>query len=372
MKRTHRHSSSPKRLTAIQTSRHLHVAHRRHTGKVLPRASTSYPMLLMIVMVTGVLIASWTRAVTADTPVGSPQIQNAYTVSASVPGPAPTIAASISSPQNGSHVNATPVTVNGSCPNDANGGYVSIYRNNFYSGTALCQANGSYQLSTDLFVGANQLVARIYSLTDVAGPDSALVTVYYDSPAPASNPAPAKSSPAGFSVNSTSPAAAVATPSLPLTLSTQFAIRGYYVGQSTSWQLDIAGGSAPYALAVDWGDGTTGIVSQGSDGLVHLTHTYQKPGAYRGSYVVKFTVTDAAGNQTYLQLLVVVNSRQQSPVIGSSGSGGSSFGSGVLHSLRNYIWPSYGLVVLMLASFWLGERREIQLLRPHHKHVRHA
>jgi len=86
---------------------------------------------------------------------------------------------------------------------------------------------------------------------------------------------------------------------------------------------------------------------------------------------VKFTVTDAAGNQTFLQLLVVVNSRQLSPLVGTTNNG-ASFSSGVLRILSHYIWPSYGLVLLMLFSFWLGERREFNVLKPHRKRVHHA
>ena len=122
----------------------------------------------------------------------------------------------------------------------------------------------------------------------------------------------------------------------------------------------------------DWGDGSNGIVSRGSAGLTHLTHTYDKPGNYRGSYTVKITVTDAAGEQSFLQLLVVVNDRHPSTV-GAIGQSGNSASRGtVLQVLRTYVWPGYGMVVLMLASFWLGERRELNVLRPHHKRTRHA
>jgi hypothetical protein len=355
------------------------MTHARHSGKVLPRTATSYPLLVMIVLVAGVLMAGWTRLVVADTnPYGPPQ-QDSYTVHASVPGPAPTTGATIDSPAGGTRFSEKPIIVSGSCPVDANGGYVSLYRNNFYSGTAICDAGGNYQLSIDLFAGANQLVARVFNFTDVAGPDSSVVTAYYDPPippviveeTPSTSP---KSKPAtqGFSVNSAPASGSPLTAVAPLSLSTDFAIRGYYVGQQTIWQLDLEGGTAPYALAIDWGDGSNGIVSRGSTGPTRLTHTYEKPGGYHGSYIVKFTVTDADGNQTFLQLLVVVNSHQLSPVGRTSQSGGSGFSSGVLHFLGRYIWPSYGLVLLMLLSFWLGERREHQILKPRLRRPRHA
>ena len=321
MKRTAKRSSSPKRLTAIQTSRHFRVAHHRHTGRVLPRASTSYPVLGMVILLVGVLMGGWTHVVTAVTPVGSPQLQDSYTVRASVPAPAPTVSATIDSPTTGSHFDYKPIIVSGSCPVDTGGNYVSMYRNNFYSGSALCDATGSYQLTIDLFAGANQLVARIYNFTDVAGPDSSSVTVYYDpppapivpgEPSPVATPTKQnKNAIKGFS-SSAAPPSTSTTPldetSVPLTLSSDFKIRGYYVGEESVWQIDPEGGTAPYAITIDWGDGSNGSASRGTAGPTRLTHTYQKPGGLHGSYIVKFTVTDAAGSQTFLQLLVIVNS----------------------------------------------------------------
>jgi hypothetical protein len=385
MKRVQKQSAKPKQLRAIQTSRHFHVVHSRHTGRVLPRASTSYPLLAMLVLCVGVLLAGWTHIVTADTYPG-PQ-QDSYTVHAGVAGPAPKVAATIDEPTSGTHFTATPIIVNGTCPANT---YVSLYRNNFYSGTAICDVDGNYQISTDLFDGANQLVARDFNFTDVAGPDSNTVTVNYDAPTPpptqtgtddgsdattTTTPTTTPSKPAaqGFIVNSTpNSTAATTTQVTPLALSTDFTIRGYYVGEESVWQLNLSGGTAPYALAVDWGDGSTDIVSRGEAGLTKLTHTYQKPGGYEGTYAVKFSATDAAGNQTFLQLLVIVNAHQPSTVVRTSQSsggdtGGAGFSSGVLHTLRTYVWPTYGSVTLMLGSFWLGELRELRMLKPHLK-----
>jgi hypothetical protein len=374
--------SSAKHLAAIQTSRHFRMSKHAHTGKVLPRTATSYPMLTMIVLIVGVLIGGWTHVVSAtSSSVWTTPQSDSYAVNASVPGPAPVHAAIINSPTINSRFKNKPIIVEGSCPIDAAGGYVSIYRNNFYSGTAICDASGSFQVSIDLFTGANQLIARVYNFTDVAGPDSAPTTVYYDPPAQsivpdgpmASTTPTSKPANQGFSINSAPISTAPATTTVPLTLTTDFTIRGYYVGEQSVWQLDPEGGSAPYAIAIDWGDGSNGIVSRGNPGLTRLTHTFEKAGAFHGSYIVKFTVTDAAGSQTFLQLLVIVNSRQQA-AIGRSihPGGGSGFSNGITHFLKNYIWPSYGLVVLMLLSFWLGERREYHTLKLKHGRFKHA
>ena len=379
--KTNTKSNAPRQLSAIQTSRHFHVSHHRHSGRVLPRRETSYPLLTMILLCVGVLIGGWTHIVAAAAnPYGPPQ-SNGYTVQASVPGPAPTQPASIDSPVSGTHFTDKPVIIRGSCPADAGGGYVSVYRNGFYSGSALCDASNQYQLSIDLFGGGNQLIAKVHNFTDVPGPVSAPIAVYYDPPQPSvipDTPTPAtstssRSKPAtqGFSVNAAPNSSAPVTTISPLTLSTDFTIRGYYIGQQSIWQLNLEGGTSPYALAIDWGDGSNSVASRGEAGQVRLTHTYEKPGGYHGSYVVKFTATDAAGSQTYLQLLVIVNSRLPSPV-GTTQPNDGGYASGMLHTLRNYVWPSYGVVVLMLASYWLGERREYRVLKPRLRRTRHA
>jgi len=38
----------------------------------------------------------------------------------------------------------------------------------------------------------------------------------------------------------------------------------------------------------------------------------------------------------------------------------------------SYVWSGYGVVILMLFSFWLGERRELGYVRIHIKRHRHA
>lgn len=331
----------------------------------------------MIVLIVGVLIGGWTSVVVADTSVWTTPQQDSYTVTASVPAPAPTQAATVDSPTNGKHFSDKPIVVSGSCPYTNEGDYVSIYRNNFYSGTALCSSAGQYQLSIDLFTGANQLIARVYNFTDVPGPDSDPVTVYYDPPAQpvipveSSTSTSTKSARQGFAVSS-SPSSGTSVSVVPLTLSSDFKIRGYYVGEQTVWQLDLEGGTAPYALAIDWGDGSTGVVSRGTAGVARLTHTYEKSGKQQGSYTVKFTVTDTDGAQSFLQEIVVVNSRKASTLAAGRTGGTAGFSSGVLHMLSHFIWPSYAVVVLMLISFWLGERREYNFLKPRLRKVRHA
>ncbi|HVW23232.1 MAG TPA: hypothetical protein VHB51_01985 [Candidatus Saccharimonadales bacterium] len=335
----------------IQSSPHLHVAAHKHTGHVLPRRHTSYPTLVMIMLCVGVLLAGWTRVVTADPTYGP--AGGSYAVSLSVPGPAPTQPATIDAVNDRPiaaqmAVTAQPVKVSGSCPVNT---YEKLFRNNVFSGVVLCSASGAYEIETGLFPANNQLQVQDFSFTDVPGPLSNLVNVTYSPPSPPAT------------VGSTS--TVTVNPAEPLVLKTNFKFQGYYHGQNTPWAVDIEGGQPPYAIAVDWGDGNHDVISRLQAGTFNLTHTYQKAGGYKGSYPVVFSASDTGGSKTYLQLLSIINNP---PAGAATAKPTIAHGSTPdwLRQVAHYIWPSYGVVLLMLISFWLGERREFHHLKARH------
>ncbi len=351
---------APKKLQAIQTSRHLHVAHRRHTGHVLPKRNTSYAVLAMILLCVGVLLLHWTRMVTADS--------SSYVVHASVPGPPPSAPATIDMPLNGAAYTSVPITLNGTCPV---GTYVDILRNGFSSGIALCDASGNYQIQIDLFGGVNQLVARDYSFTDQAGPDSGITTVTYTPPGGSTG---GGTSAGGVSTGQPYVPGTSTGIAEPLLLKANYNFLGYYIGQPASWQVRIEGGSAPYAISVDWGDGKTQLYSVKDPSELSLQHVYGKTGGYHGSYPVKITATDVDGSHTYVQLLAIISNRPKTVLSGTatggSGLGGSNwFAQFSVTRTVTYIWSTYGIILLMLISFWLGERRELFVVR--YKQARH-
>lgn len=303
---------------------------------------------------------SWTRAVTADSGSGS------YVVHASVPGPPPTDAATIDTPLNGAAFTEVPIKLTGSCPV---GTYVEILRNGFSSGVALCSAAGFYEIQIDLFAGVNQLIARDYSFTDQAGPDSGITTIVYNPPGkpPVTN--------GGTGSTPYTPGVTSGVP-VPLLLKANYTFVGYYVGTPVTWQLRIEGGSAPYAVQVDWGDGKSQLYSIKDPSALSIQHVYGKTGAYHGSYPVKIQATDTAGNHTYLQLVAIISNRPKTVIgTGAGTTGGGGFHFDQLTSVGNivtYVWSTYGLVILMLISFWLGERRELFVMRHSKRKGHHA
>ena len=349
----------------VKNSSRLRLSHSQHTGHLLPRRTTSYPVLLMLMLCVGVFLASWTRAVTAAVYTKS----DTYTVHASVPGPAPTTAATITTPRNNEVFSATPISVSGSCPLAT---YVVVYRNNVMGGVALCDATGNYHVTSDLFVGLNELKAIDYSFTDAAGPESNKVNVKYLPPSSASTsatPAGGSGQTAASQASSVSPANASTPPSNPLVMHSNFSFQGFYVGEEVVWDIVIEGGAAPYAVSVDWGDGSHTLVSRQASGSYNFKHKYSHKGGYHGSYAPIFTATDSSDGHATLQLLSIISNRPTPAVAndkygGTTLSGLASLGGGTVGRFIKYIWPSYGVVVLMLISFWLGERREYQYLSP--------
>lgn len=298
-----------------------------------------YPLVLFLLLCAGVYLAAWTFGAAAD-----------VTVDAKVPGPPVTGVPTITNLKAGQHFSAVPIQVAGTCP--ANAAYVEIFRNDLMSGSAICQ-NGLFDPEVDLFPGANRISAQAFNITDDPGPLVQLMTVYYDPPVnqPTVPGTPAPQEPAKRNA--------------PLAIKTAFIYKGYYVGQAVQWPLEFSGGTAPYALNVDWGDGQTSIVSRANGKQFDITHTYKSAGGYRGSYTVKLQATDAAGNYAYLQFFVIINSRQAPGISGNIYAKGPPALGGV-HEWLWVAWPLYALALLMAVSFKLGERQELLLMRRRH------
>ena len=330
----------------------------------------------MLLLLVGVLLVNTGRLAHAATLTSN----GSYQVTAAYLGPPPATAPTIDAPLNGSYVKATPITVTGGCPINS---YVTLTRNGVSSGSAICGPLNRYSLQTDLFNGANAIQTLAYSKFDVAGPASTTVIVTYAAPAAVTpSPNPISSTPstplssAGFGTNvpRSTPVIAGTPIAQPLLLKTNFKYVGHALGQPVSYQFEVVGGTAPYAISINWGDGSIKTLSLSASGPFSVSHTYTRASQYQASYKIIASAGDAAGGQTVLQLLAIINDRPTVPLGSSIGNGGQSAGglSQQLQNILQYIWPTYGVTVLMIASFWLGERREFKLLHTKPGGRRHA
>lgn len=279
----------------------------RHTGKRLSHGHTSYPGIAIVILAGGLALTSFglpTRA-SAD-----------YSITTTVQGPVPSQSARITSPINGAIVTVARLEVKGTCNRDS---VVELLLGGAAKAAGLCAPDGSFNETMDLRVGSNLITAQSINLAGQAGPRSPGIFVTY---------AP------------TNGAAIIAN---PLSLSTEQILKGAWTGEAVQWAVRLDGGTSPYALNFDWGDGSqSDLVSQSASGTIGVSHIYNSA----GNYTARVNVTDASGAVDSLGLLMLVHARQ---AIAGSGSDNS----------RLFIaWPLYGLVVIMAFCFWLGERFE--------------
>lgn len=253
-------------------------------------------------------------------PVENPQ-SGSVGLEGQIPGPPPDQAATINTPVNGQTFSDLPVTVSGTCPA---GVIVEIYRNDVFAGSVMCEDNGTFQLQIDLFNGENELLARVRDLLGQLGPDSNLVTVFYD------------------------PAVAQSDRQLPaqqLMLLSNVSFRGAEPGAELSFPIRLVGGSGPYAISITWGDGSSDVISRSDTGNFSIAHTYDAPGVYR--IIVK--ATDDLGSVAFLQLTAIID--------GVSGTvEGEEPPPRVI--IKVLLWPLYVLLALLPLAYWLGMRHE--------------
>lgn len=143
----------------------------------------------------------------------------------------------------------------------------------------------------------------------------------------------------------------------PFLLTSDFKYQAKRNGQSCSWELGISGGTAPYAIAVDWGDGQASQYVRADKAGFTIEHTYSVRTLTEKNYVVLVSATDQHGATTILQLTAVIKGSAVS--VSASGTGFSAVLGGVQRWLW-VVWPVYIAVLLMALSFWIGEREAYQ------------
>jgi hypothetical protein len=245
-----------------------------------------------------------------------------------ISAPAPTRAATITSPGSGRSFTALPVTVTGLCPQ---GTLVKLFSNNIFIGSAQCKSGG-FSLDVDLFNGQNDLIARAYDDLDQAAPDSNTVTVTFND---------ANLSAFGSRV----------------TLTSNFARQGANPGSTLTWPIILTGGSGPYALTIDWGDGKPQTLrSVTFPGTLIFDHVYDSAGVYR--IIVK--ATDVNGATAYLQLVGVANGSLASS---TAAAGATKERVITVTKTQILLWPSMVAIPLILLTFWVGRRYELLSIR---------
>ncbi|MEI6755820.1 MAG: hypothetical protein WCK80_02290 [bacterium] len=250
------------------------------------------------------------------------QVNGSIGIQGTITKGAPTQAATITTPGNGAVFTTVPITVNGTCPANT---IVKLFSNNVFVGSVFCN-NGSYSLQINLFSGRNDLIARVYDALDQAGPDSNTVSVTFND--------------AQFAEFGTR-----------VQISSIYAVRGAPPGQQLTWPFTLTGGVGPYAVSIDWGDGSpTDLISRQLAGDFTANHTYKVAGIYR----VLVKATDKNGTTAFLQVIGQATGATQNV------NGGNASAT----VRKEVLWvPMLAMIPLIVAAFWAGRRNELFSIR---------
>ncbi len=352
------------------TKTRIKISHNKHTGRRLPIHCTSYAALFFILTITGLL----TLFISQQSVDAGPTVTDSSSVNVSgvVPTDPPTTPALITGPANGTNFSSGIINVSGSC---ASGFLVEIYRDNAFAGSQICDTNGQFLIKITIVNGKNTLIAKISDSLGQYGPNSEEIIVYLTGISMQSN-GTMTDSPAISSNNA-----------LPLLIFTRPAQRGSAPNQLIQLKYEIEGGTAPYALSIDWGDGSDSVIEPHKKrGDYDANYIYQKP----GQYTIKLLATDSAKNKAFTQTILIVNGAPEplstnvfnfasaicAEQQGLSGIGAVKgnypmagfafaildiFGDNQLLACKiiqnsNIIWPVFVVATTMTFSFWLGER----------------
>lgn len=310
--------------------RWFRISHHRHSGRLKEHEYTSYLPLMLLLMVVGLVLGLYSVSEMSRAASPGPEY-GSIGLTGVMPGPAPTVAATIGSPTDQQRFGTSPISVAGTCPT---GTLVELFKNDIFAGSSPCLSDGTFIFDIDLLIGENILIARVYDSLNQQGPDSAPVTVYYDALPPQAGPI--------TSLSFGGP---------QMLINTDAVFRGVFPGKEMSMPIDIIGGTPPYAINVQWGDSTNKIVSRNDNQTFRVTHIYNKP----GNYQISIQATDSEGRFAFLTIAAIVNGQPDVTTAASSAPTNQLL----------LLWPLYAATIAIVISFWLGERREKRVLLRH-------
>lgn len=308
----------------------LKLSHHSHTGKRRPHEHTSYLPLALMVLLTGVILALFTlNSAHADTPYTTPGA-GSIGLTGVMPGPPPNVAAIITSPANGQHFTSSPVTVKGTCPDND---LVEIFKNDIFAGSAIC-SNGAFSVQIQPLFGKNSLTAQVFDSLNQSGPMSKAVIIYYD-----------------YSVSPAAPTSFLNFTGSQLILETDAVFRGSFPKQQMNVPVTVIGGTAPFAINVQWGDDSNSVIARGNNTTFNASHAYSQPGTYK----ITLQGTDSKNLVAFLTVAAIINGQPA----GVSASVNSP------KSMNKYfvLWPLLAIAATAVLSFWIGERREKKIMR---------
>lgn len=259
-------------------------------------------------LLAGAFSLSGSMHVSALTDSGTTNVQGL------VAGPPPSTPPTIENIPQKTTFSTKSIHLKGSCIADL---IVKIYRNNIFAGSTLCQADGTYSLWIDLFVGKNVILSRQFDIAGQASPDSAPLIVFYapKTPSPSLPDTPdddekdPNDTPQGSPLPTppNDPNTPPQTAQFQLLIKYDYTLQAIFAHQAFHLPVSFTGGAAPYAVSINWGDGTNDVFSRGTAAPFTVDHVYQKAGYYTASV----TVSDKRGEKASVQFVLLVSGEQE-------------------------------------------------------------
>jgi len=312
----------------------IKISKHKHTGHLRPHEHTSYMPLFVMVFIVGLMLVGF--SVTTFVEASPPPQAESVSLTGTVPKAPPKEGATIDVPSDQKHFTTSPITVSGTCPAST---LVEIYKNDIFAGSAPCETNGTYSVQIDLLYGKNVLTAQVFDVLNQAGPTSKPVTIFYDA-----TPPPAAS------------LSALNFLGTQLLIHTEAVYRGTFPGQTLNVPISLLGGIGPYAVSIDWGDGGKSIIPRSDNSIFNAPHIFKKAGTYK----ITIEVTDSSGQVAFMTVAAIVNG-QPAVIAGTNTSANAKTSLSKLIVL----WPLFAILVTMVVSFWLGEKREKKVMQKH-------
>lgn len=325
----------------------VRVAKRNFTGKKLSVHHTSYALLFFILAFLGLLLLLLNNKFI--------QAANEVNLSATVLGDPPSTPAQINTPPPGSEFDDKTITLTGSCQSSL---IVEIYRNGTFAGSTICSGSGTFTINITLVNGKNTLLAKIKDLSDQYGPDSIQVVVYYNAPSNSGGDSGSSSTGTDTAGSGSQSITKSSANAIEFLLSTKPLFRSAKQGSSFNFWYRIKGGTKPYAIVIDWGDGSKNTVqSVKKPGKHTVSHTYEKS----GPFIVEVIGTDIANSRAWVTTVVNVDKTKSETPIGITTKTCDNRGgdNNLWCDLANSIdtaWPAFMFAVALTAGFWLGEK----------------
>jgi len=137
-----------------------------------------------------------------------------------------------------------------------------------------------------------------------------------------------------------------------LVLTSDYQYKVNKAGQLFHWAVGLNGGTPPYKVSVDWGDGLHNDLTHADQSVLTLSHAYDSP----KDYAILVNITDAKGKTVSIQWVAVVKDSLAYAAFLSTHKGTMAT---ILANVRQWlwiVWPVYIAVVLMVLSYWIGEQ----------------